>query len=92
MMSYRVKVRAEKADFFEELLKHLDFCDYEKLDSVSEARIYPSFEIRSGNNKVQGKVKTESSGHIHNNSGDNLNNLREVMSRIDARRDRNRKH
>ncbi len=91
MTNYRVRVRGEKADFFEELLKYLGFCDFEKVDDLSDDGIYPGFEIRSGDHKGQGRIKTESPGHFYNNSGDNLNNLREVMSRIDAQRDRYRK-
>ncbi len=91
MRNYRVRVRGEKADFFEELLKHLDFCDFEKVDDLSDAGVYSGFDVRPGDHKVQGKIKTESPGHFYNNTGDNLNNLREVMSRIDAQRDRYRK-
>lgn len=93
MKNYRVKVRDEKAEFFEELLRYLDFCDYEKVEGFAEPRIYPSFEIRSqektqkGNPRNTGKNKEQ----LFSDPEKNLDSLREVMSRIDAMRDKNRK-
>ncbi|TCO09292.1 hypothetical protein [Natronoflexus pectinivorans] len=93
MKSYRVKVRDEKAEFFEELLRYLDFCDYEKVEGFAEPRIYPSFEIRSkdGNHKQGSKNSVKGSGGKFADTENSLENLREVMSRIDALRDRSRK-
>jgi len=93
MKNYRVKVRKEKADFFEELMRYLDFCDYEQVEGFSEPRIYPGFEMSSKDNHSKYPA-----GQQGNKSSDNteskrevMENLREVMSRIEAQRDRNRK-
>jgi hypothetical protein len=93
MKNYRVKVRDEKADFFEELLRYLDFCDYEKVEGFAEPRIYPNFEIHAqgknqqGQSRKGGKYKEE----IFSDPEKKLDNLREVMAKIDAIRDKSRR-
>ncbi|MDG5800032.1 hypothetical protein QA597_06640 [Marinilabiliaceae bacterium ANBcel2] len=89
MKNYRVKVRDDKAVFFEELMKYLDFCDYEKVDAFSKPRIYPGSES-DDNIKMKSK-KSKSKNRFVSDSDDSVENLREVMSKIDAMRDRNRK-
>ncbi|MGQ1946553.1 hypothetical protein ACT3CD_05560 [Geofilum sp. OHC36d9] len=93
MKNYRVKVRQEKADFFEELMRYLDFCDYEQVEGFSEPRIYPGFEMSSKDNHP--KYPTRQHGAKGTDSAESkrevMENLREVMTRIEAQRDRNRK-
>lgn len=90
MKNYRVKVRDDKAVFFEELMRYLDFLDYEKVEGFSEPRIYSSFEISPKNSKeAAGSKKGESdkSKSLQElNSG--FGNLREVIEKIEAMRDK----
>ena len=105
MKHYRIKVRDDKVEFFEELLRYLDFLDYEQVESFSEPRIYANFELRARQEeeKKGTKRKTKSSG----SSGDttkrgkgkgkeqnesSAESLREVLSRIDQMRDESRKN
>ena len=85
-------MRDEKAAFFEELMRYLDFCDYESVESFSESRIYPGFNFKGkeGDVKLSTKGKSKrSSGEADNES--NFNNLREVMAKIEAMRDKSKK-
>ncbi len=102
MKHYRIKVRDDKVDFFEELLRYLDFLDYEQVESFSEPRIYTNFELRARQEeeKKETRRKTKSGGsgrtakrrkgkEQNESSGESL---REVLSRIDQMRDESRKH
>lgn len=93
MKNYRVKVREDKAEFFEELMRYLDFLDYEKVEGFSEPRIYPSFEIRSSDRR--GRVTAKSAAHTKDRQppelDDNLSSIREVMQKIDAMRDKSKR-
>ena len=91
MKNYRVRVRDEKAAFFEELMRYLDFCDYEGVEGFAEPRIYPGFDFKAGNTESRSKSKAKSKDKDKMDTESNLSNLREVMSRIDAMRDKNRK-
>jgi len=51
MKNYRVRVRDEKTAFFEELMRYLDFCDYESVEGFAEPRIYPGFEFKEKEKK-----------------------------------------
>lgn len=92
MRNFRVRVRDEKAAFFEELMRYLDFCDYESVESFSESRIYPGFNFK----EKEGEGKPGSKGKSKRSSGEadsesNFNNLREVMAKIEAMRDKSKK-
>ncbi len=93
MKNYRVKVRDDKAEFFEELLRYLDFLDYEKVEGFSEPRIYSNFEISDNYRKKNPESKTNEEFNIKvagiNESS--FDSLREVMQKIDARRDSGKK-
>lgn len=93
MKNYRVKVRDDKAGFFEELMRYLDFLDYETVEGFSEPRIYPSFELRGdqkrGRNSTKNSGKTK--GKNEPGSVNNLNTIREVMQKIEAMRDKGKK-
>ncbi|WP_062125234.1 hypothetical protein [Geofilum rubicundum] len=91
MKNYRVRVRDEKAVFFEELMRYLDFCDYEGVEGFAEPRIYPGFDFKAKDTEIKGNSKGKSKDKKHMDTEGNLSNLREVMSRIDALRDKNRK-
>ncbi len=86
MIHYRIKVRDEKAPFFEELLRYLDFLDYEKVEGFSEPRIYANFELKSKADSNKGKPVEVPRG-IKNSGGNSADNLREVLSRIDKLRE-----
>ncbi len=93
MKNFRVKVRDDKADFFEELMRYLDFLDYEMVEGFSEPRIYPGFEIRA--NEKKGSAMSKNSGSLKeklsSNAESHLDNLREVIQKIDAMRDKAKK-
>lgn len=93
MKNYRVKVRDDKAEFFEELMRYLDFLDYETVEGFSEPRIYPSFELRSDEKRGRGSAKNSGKAKSKNEPGSasNLESLREVMQKIDAMRDKAKK-
>jgi hypothetical protein len=90
MKNYRVKVREDKVVFFEELMRYLDFADYEMVEGFSEARIYSSFEITPKSKKVMGESKNSEKDKLKPqfdpNSG--FANIREVMSKIEAQREK----
>jgi hypothetical protein len=96
MKHYRIKVRDDKAKFLEELLRYLDFLDYEEVENFSEPRVYTNFELKSGQEKKrkQGKIKEQSpSAKVKNNKQEaSAESLREVMARIDQMRDQVRKN
>ena len=104
MKHYRIKVRDDKVEFFEEMLRYLDFLDYEQVDSFSEPRIYTNFELRARQEeeKTEGKKKSRTSGASRKTkqskdasaSGQesSAESLREVLSRIDQMRDEARKN
>jgi hypothetical protein len=80
--------------FFEELMRYLDFCDYEQVEGFSEPRIYPGFEMSSKDNHPKFTTKQHDVKGNDNNAEtqkEAMENLREVMTRIEAQRDRNRK-
>lgn len=96
MKHYRIKVRDDKAAFFEELLRYLDFLDYEQVEGFSEPRIYSNFELRARQDTEKKTDKTrESAFHtkygksVEESSGESL---REVLARIDKIRDQARKN
>ncbi|MGM0377439.1 MAG: hypothetical protein ACQEQ0_11730 [Bacteroidota bacterium] len=103
MKHYRIKVRDDKVEFFEELLRYLDFLDYEQVESFSEPRIYTNFELRARQQEEEKsgtKRKTKSGGsggNVKRGKGKEQNessaeSLREVLSRIDQMRDESRKN
>jgi len=97
MKHYRIKVRDDKAVFFEELLRYLDFLDYEQVESFSEPRIYTNFELRSQKTKAMEPRSTPTKSKGRSRSlGDeakssSAESLREVLARIDQMRDQSRK-
>ena len=95
MKHYRIKVRDDKAEFFEELLRYLDFLDYEEVENFSEPRIYPNFELKPQLDKDSKNLihETNLSKLKNRNIQDESypDNLREVIARIDEIRDKARK-
>lgn len=93
MRNYRVKVRDDKAAFFEELMRYLDFLDYETVEGFSEPRIYSGFEIRPKSKKTTGESKNSgrSKDKLPFDPDSGFSSLREVMDKIDAMRDRSKK-
>ncbi|PWE00642.1 hypothetical protein [Marinilabilia rubra] len=95
MKHYRIKVRDDKATFFEELLRYLDFLDYEQVEGFTEPRIYTNFELRARQDKEKKSEKTKESsfkskyGGGEESSGESL---RDVLARIDQIRDQARKN
>jgi hypothetical protein len=96
MKHYRIKVRDDKAEFFEELLRYLDFLDYEQVEGFSEPRVYTNFELKArkeDDTKKPGRRKKESQPSKkkskHESSGESL---KEVLARIDQMRDQSRQN
>ncbi len=101
MKHYRIKVRDDKSEFFEELLRYLDFLDYEQVEAFSEPRIYTNFELKA----QQDKRGTVSMPNYHQKNTPSAKrsskkepeesqaeSLREVLARIDKMRDDARKN
>ncbi|MFW6275826.1 MAG: hypothetical protein ACOC2M_04250 [bacterium] len=95
MKHYRIKIRDDKAAFFEELLRYLDFLDYEQVESFSEPRIYPNFELKTREDKEDKtsgkKYSVSSKGKENEGKGSSAESLREVLAKIDQIRDQSRK-
>ncbi|WP_016777981.1 hypothetical protein [Anaerophaga thermohalophila] len=96
MKHYRIKVRDDKAKFLEELLRYLDFLDYEEVENFSEPRVYTNFELKSSQEKKrkQSKIKEQapSAKSKDNKQESSAESLREVLARIDQMRDQVRKN
>ncbi|MBZ4677036.1 MAG: hypothetical protein JG782_1656 [Anaerophaga sp.] len=97
MKHYRIKVRDDKAKFLQELLRYLDFLDYEEVENFSEPRVYTNFELKSGQEKKkrkQSKIKEQASSakSKDNKQESSAESLREVLARIDQMRDQVRKN
>lgn len=96
MKHYRIKVRDDKAKFLEELLRYLDFLDYEEVENFSEPRVYPNFELKSSREKKRKQSKRKeqapSATSKDNKQESSAESLREVMARIDQMRDQVRKN
>jgi len=90
MKNYRVKVREDKVAFFEELMRYLDFLDYEMVEGFSEPRIYSSFEMAPKSKKMGSEPKSGDSDKSKSQQEpySKFANLREVMGKIDAMRDK----
>jgi hypothetical protein len=88
MKNYRVKVRDDKAQFFEELMRYLDFLDFEVVEGFSEPRIYSGFEINAREKKAQGASKNHKQEKPAMDAISGFGNIREVMERIEAMRDK----
>jgi hypothetical protein len=95
MKHYRIKIRDDKAAFFEELLRYLDFLDYEQMESFSEPRIYTNFELKAREEKENKTGKTKnigsSKGRHTEGQSSSAESLREVLAKIDQIRDQSRK-
>jgi len=94
MKHYRIKVRSDKSEFFEELLRHLDFLDYEQVESFSEPRIYTNFELKSRQEKEKPMEQKEfqaSRSTKKEKQSSSADSLKEVLARIDKMRDKARK-
>jgi len=101
MKHYRIKVRDDKVEFFEELLRYLDFLDYEQVENFSEPRVYTNFELRARQDEEKKGTKqkfksgrksdTSRSGKSKEENESSAESLREVLSRIDQMRDESRK-
>jgi len=95
MKHYRIKIRDDKAAFFEELLRYLDFLDYEQVEGFSEPRVYTNFELRARENKekrpTQTRESVSSKGKQSMGQSSSADSLREVLAKIDQIRDQARK-
>jgi len=94
MRDYRVRIRAERMVFFEELMRSLDFCDYERLEEPVGSMTTSNLKSHSRKEKKVSKVKLSNRNQIDSsdNFRESIDNLREVISRIDARRDQSRRN
>lgn len=93
MRDYRVRIRAERVSFFEELMSSLDFCDYERDETGGELITQQAFERPQQREKKTPIIKSQERKRI-DASGlfqENLDNLREAMMKIEVRRDQNRR-
>lgn len=93
MKDYRVRIRAERMGFFEELMNSLDFCDYERVEEIVGAMSNSNLESNPQQKKKVSKVKPKTRRQIDSSDyfGESIDNLREVISKIEARRDQNRR-
>ncbi|TAJ12014.1 hypothetical protein DMA11_14575 [Marinilabiliaceae bacterium JC017] len=95
MKNFKVKVENGKADFFKELMKNLDFVEFEEVEAFHEPRIYPgaNFEIRS--QKAGASQISVPPGGIDISSeagaAQSMDRLKEVLSKIDQMRDQSKK-
>ncbi len=93
MKDYRVRIRAERMGFFEELMRSLDFCDYVRVEEEggamtnSRLKYLPQQEKKTSKSKSSGRRQIESPDNFR----ESVDNLREVISKIEARRDLNRR-
>ena len=89
MKSFKVRVQNDKVQFFRELLKNLDFVDFEEVEGFHEPRVYPgaNFEIHS----KSGKKNIEEKKLQNISSEDNgLDSIRSVLNKIEEQRNRNK--
>ena len=93
MRDYRVRIRAERMTFFEELMSSLDFCDYAKEDTDVELMPRQLLDAPLKKEKATSIIKSQERRKIDASAlfQENLDNLREAMLKIDARRDQNRR-
>jgi len=99
MKNFKVQVDNYKADFFKQLLDHLDFVSYEEVEGFNEPRIYPAadFEIRSTKDKASSSMDimnrtpplTPEEG-TKKKKMDAMSDIRNVMSQIDKIRNKSK--
>jgi hypothetical protein len=91
MKSFKVQVQNSKADFFRELLRNLDFVDFEEVDGFYESRVYPgaNFELRTHSRPAPGDKPVSGVPSVTKDA-DAMANIRKVLSNIDAQRDKHR--
>lgn len=90
MRDYRVRIRVERIEFFEELMRSLDFCDYVRLDENVGATDHSNVKLRGSRQRASQKIKKDRTESNQNFSND-IDNIREVISKIEARRDESRR-
>jgi hypothetical protein len=97
MKNYKVRIREEKSEFFKELMKNLDFVEFEEVEAFNEPRVYPgaNFELRSDQTEVSGRStqpdREKRKPRVAASPEEEMQRLKDVMTRIDAIRDQNRK-
>jgi hypothetical protein len=91
MKSFKVQVQNSKADFFRELLRNLDFVDFEEVDGFYESRVYPgaNFELRTQSRPATTEKPVAGVPNVTKDA-DAMANIRKVLSNIDAQRDKHR--
>ncbi len=99
MKNFKVIVEDSEVKFFLKLLDNLNFVQYEQVENFTEPRIYPAadFEIHSAKEKSSksteisplktSKLSIEEEEKL---KMDTLNDIRNVISRIDRMRDRSK--
>ncbi len=92
MKSFKVQVQNHKAEFFKELLKNLDFVEFEQVEGFYEPRVYPGakFEIRSNTAVSTSAPTLPSEAKIPPTSDDAMASLRKALSQIDEQRQKRR--
>jgi hypothetical protein len=88
MKSFKVQVNNDKAEFFKELLKSLDFVEFEEVEGFYEPRVYPGakFEIRSNTAVSTSAPTLASEAKAPQNADDAMASIRKAMSQIDEQR------
>ena len=93
MKNYKVQVQNHKAEFFVELLKNLDFVEFEEVEGFYEPRVYEggNFEIRSnkGVSTSAPVVKKEKAADV--TSEEAILSLRKALSQIEQQRSHHKK-
>ena len=90
MKNYRVRVTEEKMAFFEELMSYLDFCDYEGIEDTVESGAFGDVKHSKSGRKALSKDKIKPGPNVGDTES-KFANLREVMAKIEALRDKDKK-
>ena len=88
MRDYRVRIRAERVSFFEELMRSLDFCDYERDESGVELITQQVLETPQQRERKTPIIKSQERKRKGIDASrlfqENLDNLREAMLKIEV--------
>lgn len=90
MKSFKVKISDDKYQFFIDLMKNLQFVEYEEVDGFHEPRVYPgaNFEIRSSTDEKEKERKKESK--VSSKDEEGMNSIRSVLEKIEKQREGNK--
>ncbi len=76
--------------FFEELMSCFDFCDYIGIEDTAESGTFNELKHLKSGRKTQSRDKTKPGPNVGDTES-KFGNLREVMAKIEALRDKDKK-